>query len=164
MLTVNLNVNFKKSSHHRFWSWSKEKLWNSQDYTDVPLAAVDNQQIQAHRVVLSSNDPILLIHHQDVEVNLSGHNELQNHGQPHPLLTHLQCLYDLLQQYDMSKAVIKKVLRWKREELIISFILLTPPSFITTRIDSRYDYIIWWWTPQQLCRWICWGQIWRNDP
>ena len=30
------------------------KLWNDQDFADVTLATVDDQQIRAHKVILSS--------------------------------------------------------------------------------------------------------------
>ena len=34
------------------------QLWNDQDFSDVTLCTVDNQQINAHKVILSSCNPL----------------------------------------------------------------------------------------------------------
>ena len=40
---------FETNTHNTF-----QKLWNDQDFADVTLATVDDQQIKAHKVILSS--------------------------------------------------------------------------------------------------------------
>ena len=49
------------------------QLWNDQDFSDVTLATVDNQQIKAHKFILSSNSPFF-------------RNILLNNPHQHPLL------------------------------------------------------------------------------
>ena len=39
---------------HIFWHI---QLWNSHEFTDVTLATVDNEQIEAHKVILSACSP-----------------------------------------------------------------------------------------------------------
>ena len=34
------------------------QLWNDEDFTDVTLATVDNQQINAHKIILSAFSPV----------------------------------------------------------------------------------------------------------
>ena len=60
------------------------QLWNEKDFTDVTLATVDNQQINVHKVILSSNSKffknILLRNpHQNPLIYLKGirHKELE---------------------------------------------------------------------------------------
>lgn len=71
--------NFEATAHHVF-----KQLWNEQDFADVTLATVDNQQIRAHKVILSSCSPffrnILLTNtHQNPLLYLKDikHNELE---------------------------------------------------------------------------------------
>ena len=55
MKEVKLNVSsndFESNSSDTF-----RQLWNGKDFTDVTLATVDNQQIRAHKVILSSCSP-----------------------------------------------------------------------------------------------------------
>ena len=52
-------------------------LWNDQDFADVTLATVDNQQIRAHKVILSScskffRDIFLMNPHQNPLLYLKG--------------------------------------------------------------------------------------------
>ena len=41
--------NFETNAHNTF-----RNLWNDQDFADVTLATVDDQQSRAHKVILSS--------------------------------------------------------------------------------------------------------------
>ena len=47
------NNDFEASAPNTF-----RQLWNDEDFTDVTLATVDNQQINAHKVILSSCSPV----------------------------------------------------------------------------------------------------------
>ena len=49
------------------------QLWDDQDFSDVTLATVDNQQIRAHKVILSSNSSFF-------------RNILLNNPHPNPLI------------------------------------------------------------------------------
>ena len=54
-----------------------QKLWNDQDFSDVTLATVDDQQIRAHKVILSSCSELfrnifLRIPHQNTPLYLKG--------------------------------------------------------------------------------------------
>ena len=77
-LTLNSNY-FESNAHNTF-----RQLWNDLDFTDVTLATADNQQIRAHKVILSSCSPffrnILLNNpHQNPLLYLKGinHKELE---------------------------------------------------------------------------------------
>ncbi len=55
---------------------SFRNLWNDLDFADVTLATIDNQQIRAHKVILSSCSPFF-------------HNLLLRNPHQNPLIYHL---------------------------------------------------------------------------
>ena len=52
-LVANTCNQFEVNAPHSF-----QRLWNNQDFTDVTLATVDDQQIRAHKVILSSGSSV----------------------------------------------------------------------------------------------------------
>ena len=71
-LTLNSN-NFESNAFN-----TVRQLWNDHDFADVTLVTVDNKQIRAHKVILSSNssffkNPLLNNPHQNPPYLLKGH-------------------------------------------------------------------------------------------
>ena len=90
MTDKNLNLHwdhFETNAPNTF-----KKLWNDQDFSDVTLATVDNQQIRAHKVILSSSSKFfrnifLKNQHQNPLIYLNGH-KIQGIGIGHKIHLH----------------------------------------------------------------------------